>query len=103
MNASQILPLNELHNKRSSCTRRSWPVRDDRKPTIGHRAEHALFMGTVKLARALGDRGSASFGAALGTLGYFPFRFRRQLVEKHLRWAFPDKDEAWIRTTARAA
>lgn len=78
-------------------------MRDDRKPTIGHRAEHALFMGTVKLAGALGDRGSATLGAALGTLGYFPFRFRRQLVEKHLRWAFPDQNDAWIRATARAA
>src|SRR5687768_14163593 len=100
---SLTLPSSELPNKRSSCIRRLWLVRDDRKPTIGHRAEHALFMGTVKLAGALGDRGSATLGAALGTLRYFPFRFRRQLVEKHLRWAFPDKDDAWIRTPARAA
>jgi KDO2-lipid IV(A) lauroyltransferase len=78
-------------------------VHDDRKPTIAHRAEHALFMGTVALARALGDRGSSTLGAALGSLGYFPVRFRRQLVEKHLRLAFPEKDDKWIGATARAA
>jgi KDO2-lipid IV(A) lauroyltransferase len=76
---------------------------DDRTPTIMHRAEHILFMGTARLSRTLGDRGSSALGSALGTLGYFPLRFRRPLVEKHLRWAFPEKDDTWIRATARAA
>src|SRR5687767_15591282 len=76
---------------------------DERKPTLSHRAEQALFMSAVSLSRVLGDNAAARVGSALGTLGYFPFRFRRQLVEKHLRWAFPDRDEQWIAATARAA
>ncbi len=74
-----------------------------RKPSVAHRAQQALFMGAVGVAQSLGDRGSAALGGALGRLGYFPLRFRRELVEKHLRWAFPDRDDAWIRATARAA
>ena len=74
-----------------------------RTPTAAHRAQHVLFMGAVGLARLLGDGGSAAVGGTLGKLGYFPLRFRRPLVEKHLRWAFPDRDDAWLRKTARAA
>lgn len=75
----------------------------ERKPTFSHHAQHALFMGAVGLAQLLGDRGSATLGGALGRLGYFPLKFRRAAVEKHLRWAFPERDDEWIRTTARAA
>ena len=74
-----------------------------RKPTAAHRAQQLLFMGAVGAAQMLGNTGSAALGSTLGRLGYFPFRFRRQLVEKHLRWAFPDADDTWIRQTARAA
>ncbi len=74
-----------------------------RKPTFAHRVEHAAFMGAVGLSTVLGDRGSAKLGATIGALGYFPLRFRRKLVEKHLRIAFPDKADEWIRRTARAA
>ena len=74
-----------------------------RKPTLAHRAQQVLFESTVRLAQVLGDTGSSALGASLGKLGYFPLRFRRTLVEKHLRLAFPERDEAWIRSTARAA
>lgn len=76
---------------------------DTRKPTLSHRVEHAAFMSAAGLSALLGDRGSAKLGAAFGALGYFPLRFRRKLVEKQLRSAFPEKDDAWIRRTARAA
>jgi KDO2-lipid IV(A) lauroyltransferase len=75
----------------------------DRKPTIGHRMQQMLFMGAVGTAQLLGNNGSSALGGTLGRLGYFPLRFRRELVEKHLRMAFPDRDETWIRRTARAA
>ncbi len=60
-------------------------------------------MSAVSLSAALGDGGAAALGSGLGKLGYFPFRFRRALVEKHLRMAFPEHDDAWIRRVARAA
>ena len=76
---------------------------DDRKPTLMHRVEQTLFMGAVQASRMLGDTAAARFGSGLGALGYFPLKFRRGLVEKHLRRAFPERDDAWIRKTARGA
>ena len=75
----------------------------ERQPTLAHHAQQALFMGAVGLARLLGDKGSGVLGGSIGRLGYFPLKFRRVLVEQHLRWAFPERDDAWIRATARAA
>jgi Kdo2-lipid IVA lauroyltransferase/acyltransferase len=60
-------------------------------------------MGAVGTARLLGDSGSSALGGVLGKLGYFPLRFRRGLVERHLGLAFPERDAAWISRTARAA
>jgi Kdo2-lipid IVA lauroyltransferase/acyltransferase len=76
---------------------------DERRPTLMHRLEQTLFMGAVQASRVLSDGAAARFGSGLGRLGYFPLKFRRDLVEKHLRRAFPDRDEEWIRATARAA
>ncbi|MGQ0560466.1 MAG: lysophospholipid acyltransferase family protein [Gemmatimonadota bacterium] len=72
-----------------------------RRPTLLHRIEHALFSAAVVLSAALGDRVSSAFGGALGRLGHFPLRFRRKLVAKHLRLAFPEKSDAWIASTMR--
>lgn len=58
-------------------------------------------MGAVRLSQLLGNRGSAIFGETLGKLGYFPLRIRREIVENHLRMAFPDATDEWIRTTTR--
>lgn len=74
-----------------------------RTPTLAHRAEHLLFRGAVGLSRALGPGGAGRFGAALGGLAYRPLGLRRRLVESHLRLAFPEQGEAWIRATAAAA
>lgn len=78
-------------------------MEDSRKPTLMHRVEQGMFMTAVQAARMLGDTGAAAIGSKIGSLGYFPLRFRRPMVEKHLRWAFPEKDDAWIQQTARAA
>lgn len=58
-------------------------------------------MGLAHLANLLGNRGSGAFGELVGRLGYAPLRIRRKVVEAHLRMAFPDENEAWIRDTAR--
>ena len=76
---------------------------DERRPTLMHRLEQTLFMGAVQASRVLNDGAAARFGSGLGRLGYFPLKFRRELVEKHLRRAFPDRDAEWIHATARAA
>ena len=76
---------------------------DSRRPTFAHRLEYALFSGAVGLSSLLGQQGSDKFGGAAGKLGYFPIRFRRRLVERHLRLAFPEQDDAWIERTTRRA
>lgn len=76
---------------------------EERPPTVSHRVEHVLFSGAVSLSAVMGERASAAFGGAIGRLGFFPLKFRRNLVEKHLRIAFPDRDDAWIVETMRKA
>lgn len=76
---------------------------DERKPTVVQRLEHSAYSGFTRLSALLGGGARARFGESLGALGYAPFKFRRAHVEKHLRIAFPDKDDAWIQATARAA
>lgn len=74
---------------------------EPRRPTLAHRAEYAAFTSAVRLAQLLGKDGPAAFGEMIGKLGYFPLRIRRNLVEGHLRMAFPDQSEAWIQQTTR--
>ena len=74
-----------------------------RRPTFKDRAEFAAFAGVTRLASLVGSRASRAFGGALGSIGYSGLRIRRDVVENHLRLAFPERDEAWVRHTARAA
>lgn len=76
---------------------------EERPATVSHRIEHVLFSGAVALSAVMGERASAAFGGAIGRLGFFPLKFRRNMVEKHLRIAFPDRDDAWIIKTMRKA
>lgn len=74
-----------------------------RQPTLSHRLEYLLFRGAVGLGTLLGDRAADRLGEAVGKLAYRPFGIRRAVVESHLRHAFPDRDDEWVRATARAA
>lgn len=70
-------------------------------------AQHRLEYGLVRLARALdrllGPRLAGGLAAALGRFAYRPLGIRADVVEDQLRQAFPDRDAAWHRRTARAA
>lgn len=72
-------------------------------PTLRHRLEYLAFRGAAGAARVLGDAASERLLGAVGRLAYRPFGIRRRLVEDHLRLAFPERDEAWVRRTAAAA
>lgn len=74
-----------------------------RRPRARHRAEFALLRAGLAVARRLPADSAARLGARLSGLAYRPLSIRRELVEQHLRFAFPDRDEAWIRNTAQAA
>jgi Kdo2-lipid IVA lauroyltransferase/acyltransferase len=65
-----------------------------------HLLEYGLIRGAVVLDRVLGARRSEALVAWLGRLAYRPLGIRAALVEAHLRQAFPERDEGWIRGTA---
>src|SRR5688572_14328053 len=69
---------------------------------LKHRLEYAGFLAALAGNRLLGDRAAARLGEALGRLGY-PLRLRRDVVERNLRIAFPERDDAWIARVARAS
>lgn len=68
-----------------------------------HRVEYALVLAARAFDRLLGPRLAGGMAAAVGRLAYRPLGIRRAVVEDQLRRAFPERDDAWIRSTARAA
>lgn len=80
---------------------RTWQTGQQRA-TIAHRVEYLLFATAVRLSNALGERPAARAAATLGGLAYRPLGIRRRDVEAHLRAAFPQRGEPWIRATATA-
>ncbi len=68
-----------------------------------HWLEYALVLKARAFDRILGPRLAGGIAAAIGRLAYRPLGIRRAVVEDQLRKAFPDKDDDWVRRTARAA
>lgn len=67
-------------------------------PTLQHRLEYVGFRAVAGIMNAL------PLGVASATMGFVwkilaRFNHRHATVQKHLREAFPAKDEAWIRQT----
>ena len=73
-----------------------------RAPGLRHRLEYLLLTALTAAGRRLSDDAAARIGEVIGRLGYRPLGIRCRVVEDNLRLAFPDRDEAWIRETARA-
>lgn len=74
--------------------------RDRVKPS--HRVEYAAFRAALAAGSLLSDDRAAAVGARLGRLGY-PLGIKRAVVERNLRIAFPDADDARIARIARAS
>jgi len=74
-----------------------------RKPTLVDRIEYTAFATALAGAGRLSRKSAESWGARLGRFGYHGPRIRRAVVEEHLRRAFPDRDEAWVKDTAEAS
>lgn len=70
---------------------------------VRNRLEVVLVRALQGVERVLGRRAAGAVVAAAGRLAYRPLGIRRATVEGHLRQAFPDRDEAWVRRTAAAA
>jgi len=71
--------------------------------TLRDRAEYALFSLLLRGAEGLSDQRALRLGESIGRFGFQRVKVRRAVVEQHLRLAFPDRDEAWVRETAQAA
>lgn len=69
---------------------------------LKHRLEYAAFRAALAGNRLVGDRTAERIGELLGTLGY-PLRIRRDIVERNLQIAFPERDAAWRERIARAS
>lgn len=74
-----------------------------RRPTAAHLAEYAAVRGVIRGLDALSWRRASALGARLGALGYRPFGIRGDVVERQIAAAFPERDAAWVRETARAS
>jgi Kdo2-lipid IVA lauroyltransferase/acyltransferase len=70
-------------------------------PSLADRTQHTLFTGALAVTNALGDRAAARFGGAVGRLGYWPLGLRRDVAEKQIAAAFPERDAAWVQDIAR--
>jgi Kdo2-lipid IVA lauroyltransferase/acyltransferase len=71
-------------------------------PSFAHRVQHTLFTAALRATSRLDAATADRFGAALGRFGYRPLGIRRRLVEAQIRASFPERDDAWVRRTARA-
>jgi len=74
-----------------------------RRPTLAHRIEFLIYRTLVGLVRLLPERMALRIGEGVGWLVGVVLRIRWRTVMEHLRTAFPEKDDAWCRATARAS
>lgn len=74
-----------------------------RNPTLVDRLEYAAFAGVTAGASRLSHERAEKLGAGLGRFGYRRVKIRREVVEDHLRLAFPDWDDTRVKATAEAA
>src|SRR5687768_9863205 len=82
---------------RTTCTKQM------RKPRLRDRLEYALFASAIAAAGRMPQARAEAMGAAIGRLGYTRLGIRRKEVEEHLRRAFPEREDAWVRDTAEAS
>lgn len=66
-----------------------------------HLAEFLIVLKIMFWVNLLPRSGAAAFGRLLGRAGYGIWGFRRRVAKANLRFCFPDKDEAWVDSTAR--
>ena len=73
------------------------------QPTFAHRAEYAALRGAVAAMERLSFSSAGRIGARIGSLGFSPLNIRRDVVERQLRAALPERDAADIERIARVA
>lgn len=71
-----------------------------RRPTWGHRLEHAAFRGIGGIARVLPEGAALALGAGAGAFIGGVLRVWRERVDPNLRRAFPARSTRWRREVA---
>lgn len=72
-----------------------------RVPSLAHRLQYGALRAFITALGMLGRDRALRTGAAIGALGYRPFRIRRDVVEHQIAAAFPTVDRAAVRDIAR--
>jgi KDO2-lipid IV(A) lauroyltransferase len=75
---------------------------EKQRHSAAHRVEYALARTLEKAVATLPESAADRVGRGIGRAVY-RLGIRRKVVEENLRLAYPEKDEAWIHATARAA
>lgn len=70
---------------------------------LAHRLEYGGFKLLSSVLRILPERLAQRFGAVLGWVAGSVLRIRRNVVDRNLELAFPDRSDAWRRRVARAS
>lgn len=70
---------------------------------FAHHLEYYGLRGAVAALNRLSLRRAAAIGEWIGALGYRPFGVRRRVVERQVRAAFPELNEAGVLRIARAS
>lgn len=70
---------------------------------FAHHLEYYGLRSAVAVLNRLSFRRAGAIGERIGALGYRPFGVRRRVVERQVRAAFPERDEADVLRIARAA
>ncbi|MGI8545729.1 MAG: lysophospholipid acyltransferase family protein [Gemmatimonadaceae bacterium] len=71
--------------------------------TAVHRAEYYALRSVVGSLHAMPWAAAGAFGARLGLLGFRPFQVRRQVVERQIEAAFPERSAEEVAAIVRAA
>ena len=72
-------------------------------PTFAQRAEFYSLRGVIRVLGAFSWETACRVGARIGAAGYRPLRIRRDIVEKQIAAAFPEKSAAEVDRIARAS
>ena len=73
------------------------------KPRLVHRVQYAAGRAVLALLGAIPFNAARRVGRGLGRLGHTPFGVRRNVVERQVAAAFPQRDEAAVDALAREA
>ena len=80
-----------------------YELRRQRPPTFQHRVELNSIRAMFAALQGVDWNTACAVGERIGEMGYWPLRIRREVVEKQIAAAFPEKSEDEVLKIARAS